>query len=301
MTNGYQNQPTLLNNVETFAWVPAIVSRDEGRWFAQQGHRGAGDSAIASETSKLNEASNIYLKAKSSGMRLFSVSGDVARPGVVEVPCGITLGELIDDHCQGMLPGKQLLAVSLSGASSGFLPAKIPLISLNEQVAAQLAAQRVEALDVRSIPLDVQFARSLGIMLGGGIVVYGTGTDVLKEALACSRFFRDQSCGKCVPCRIGTQKITQMGQRLVDGAVTAEELPRLCQNMVELSDVMQATSICGLGQVAANPLRSVLAYFAERIEQSLRGPATSENNNGTASTNEQLPNSSCVTGEECKS
>lgn len=246
MTNGYQNQPTLLNNVETFAWVPTIVAREDGRWYAQQG-----------------------AQEKSSGLRMFSVSGDVAAPGVVEVPCGITLGDLIDKFAGGMLAGKQLLAVSLSGASGGLLPAKLPLAALGDEVAEELVAEGINELDVRTVALDLQFTRRLGIMLGGGIVIYGSGADVLKEALACSRFFRDQSCGKCVPCRIGSQKITQMGQRLADGQVTAEELPALCQNIVELSDVMQATSICGLGQVAANPLRSILAYFPERIEQAI--------------------------------
>lgn len=285
MTNGYQNQPTLLNNVETFAWVPAIVAREDGRWYAQQGSQ-----------------------ENSAGLRMFSVSGDVAAPGVYEVPCGITLGELLDEYAGGMLPGKQLLAVSLSGASGGLLPARVPLASLGDAIAAELAAKGINELDVRTVALDLQFTRRLGIMLGGGIVIYGTGADVLKEALACSRFFRDQSCGKCVPCRIGSQKITQMGQRLADGQVTAKELPTLCQDIVELSDVMQATSICGLGQVAANPLRSILAYFPERIEQALVESKSIER--ASASSSEPIASldptttsgsidASLPTGEEC--
>ena len=307
MTNGYQNQPTLLNNVETFAWVPAIVSRDEGRWFAQQGYshmkKGERQSPAVSVTTPAQptptapDSPHSRMATNSTGLRMFSVSGDVLKPGVYEVPCGITLGELINDFCGGMSAGKQLLAVSLSGASSGFLPAKIPLASLSEQVAAELTAHGLQELDVCDIPLDIQHARQLGIMLGAGIVIYGTGADVLKEALACSRFFRDQSCGKCVPCRIGSQKITQMGQRLIDGQIAAVELPTICQNMVELSEVMQATSICGLGQVAANPLRSILAYFPERVQEALNAAPTDyrDNNSPIDVTRDHQPTS----GEEC--
>ena len=307
MTNGYQNQPTLLNNVETFAWVPAIVSRDEGRWFAQQGYQKVErqSSAVsvtlpAQPTPIVQNSPHSRMTTNSTGLRLFSVSGDVQKPGVYEVPCGITLGELINDFCGGMASGKQLLAVSLSGASSGFLPAKIPLASLGEQVAAELMAQGLQELGVFDLPLDIQRARQLGIMLGAGIVIYGTGADVLKEALACSRFFRDQSCGKCVPCRIGAQKITQMGQRLIDGQVTATELPTICQNMVELSEVMQATSICGLGQVAANPLRSILAYFPERVQAALNPTAIDDQdlNRGNNATFELARDHQPTTGEE---
>lgn len=306
MTNGYQNQPTLLNNVETFAWVPAIVSQDEGRWFAQQGYRpvkverqppAVSVAPLGQHAPPAPDGQRSQIKNQSTGLRMFSVSGDVQKPGVYEVPCGITLGELLDDFCGGMSSGKQLLAVSLSGASSGFLPAKIPLNSLSEQVFAELTAQGLQELDVRDIPLDIQRARQLGIMLGAGIVFYGTGADVLKEALACSRFFRDQSCGKCVPCRIGAQKITQMGQRLIDGKITATELPAICQNMIELSEVMQATSICGLGQVAANPLRSILAYFPERVQEALNAAPTNYRDN--TSPLEISRNQQQTTGEEC--
>ena len=305
MTNGYQNQPTLLNNVETFAWVPAIVSRDAGRWFAQQGYRPKVErqsSAVSVTTPAqplptASDSSHSRRTTSSTGLRMFSVSGDVQKPGVYEVPCGITFGELLNNFCGGMISGKQLLAVSLSGASSGFLPAKIPLTSLNEQVAAELAARGLQELEVLDIPLDIQYARQLGIMLGAGIVVYGTGADVLKEALACSRFFRDQSCGKCVPCRIGAQKITQMGQRLIDGQVTPAELPAICQNMVELSEVMQATSICGLGQVAANPLRSILAYFPERVQEALNTSLTDYRESNSPL--EIARDHQQATGEEC--
>ncbi len=262
MTNGYQNQPTLLNNAETFAWVPAILARDEGRWYAEQ---------TSEQTEGPQSVANKVGRRGASGLRFFSVSGDVVRPGTYEVPCGITLGTLIEDYCGGLLPGKELLAASLSGASSGLLPANIAAQLLDEKVAADLTAQGIQVLRLLDLPLDLHFMRGLGLMLGAGIVIYGTGADVLQEALACSRFFRDQSCGKCVPCRIGSQKITQLGEQLADGQVRPKDLSNLTQNILELSDVMQATSICGLGQVAGNPLRSVLAYFPERVEQALAG------------------------------
>ncbi len=112
MTNGLYDQPTLLSNVETFAWAPAIL-QDGGEWFASQGVKAGPLTAGSSETMK--------------GKRLFSISGDLNRPGVYEVPTGITLGELIDKHCGGMKDGKAIAAVALSGPSGGLLPAKIPV------------------------------------------------------------------------------------------------------------------------------------------------------------------------------
>jgi NADH:ubiquinone oxidoreductase subunit F (NADH-binding) len=199
------------------------------------------------------------------GQRFFSVSGDVARPGVYEVPTGIPLGELIDQHCGGMLPGKQLIAVALSGPSGGLLPAKLPVKMLNRRFVEQCIPAGVEELDVRDIPLDINVARALDIMIGAGIVVYGTGADLRYEALAMSRFFRNESCGKCVPCRIGSQKITELGEDLTQGNLPSHQLPMLRDTVLELSQVMKATSICGLGQVASNPMRSLLQYFPELV------------------------------------
>ncbi len=118
-TNGYRNQPTLLNNVETFAWVPAIMLRASGEWFASQGVR-TGPWIGADDAQKMK------------GKRLFSISGDVLRPGVYEVPTGISLGELIDQHAGGMAEGKELVAVALSGPSGGLLPRHIPLESAGQ-------------------------------------------------------------------------------------------------------------------------------------------------------------------------
>lgn len=254
MTNGYKDQPTLLNNVETFAWVPAIMLRSAGKWYAERGRK------TGSLTTGLSE--------QIRGQRFFSVSGDVVRPGVYEVPTGIPLGELIDQHCGGMLPGKQLLAVALSGPSGGLLPAKLPVKHLNRRFVEQCIPAGVETLDVRDVPLDINVARSLDIMIGAGIVIYGTGADLRQEALAMSRFFRNESCGKCVPCRIGSQKITELGEDLVRGNLPANQLPVLRTTVLDLSQVMRATSICGLGQVASNPMRSLLTFFPELVVDS---------------------------------
>ena len=93
---------------------------------------------------------------------------------------------------------------------------------------------------------------------------------MIAEAVACSLFFSRESCGKCVPCRIGSQKITEIGQQLLRGELTRSQLPVIRNIALELSQVMTATSICGLGQVASNPIRSVLNYFPELVEQACR-------------------------------
>ncbi len=252
VTNGYQNQPTLLNNVETFAWVPAIVQRNAGRWYADQGRKTG--RWVGGQSKLIN------------GRRLFSISGDVARPGTYEVPTGIPLGELIDEYCGGMAVGKQLVAVALSGPSGGLVPAQIPVKLLSRKFVEDCVPVGTTQFDIRELPLDINISRAIGLMIGAGIVVYGTGANVLAEALACSRFFAKESCGKCVPCRIGSQKITEMGEQILNGGVGPNQLSVLRNTALELSQVMTATSICGLGQVASNPIRSILNYFPELVE-----------------------------------
>ncbi len=202
MTNGLYDQPTLLSNVETFAWAPAIL-KDGGDWFANQGIKAGPLTAGSSEQMK--------------GKRLFSISGDLNQPGVYEVPTGTTLGELIDKHCGGMKDGKQIAAVALSGPSGGLLPARIPVKHLNRRFVEANVPEGVTEIDVRDLPLDINVSRAVGYMVGAGMVVYGTGCDVLAEAVANSRFYRNESCGKCVPCRIGSEKITEMGAASAGG------------------------------------------------------------------------------------
>ncbi|KAA5543900.1 NADH-quinone oxidoreductase subunit L [Roseiconus nitratireducens] len=254
-TNGLYQQPTLLSNVETFAWVPAIL-RDGGEWFAG---RGLKSGPLAGTAGRLVK-----------GKRLFSVSGDVARPGVYEVENGTTLGELIDVHCGGMKDGKQIAAVALSGPSGGLLSPRVPISQLNRRFVESALSEELSDMDVRDLPLDINLARAIGFMLGAGIVVYGTGCDVLAEAVANSRFYRNESCGKCVPCRIGSQKITEMGEALLAGRVSEEQLQSFQPTATQLGDVMTATSICGLGQVAAAPMQSILKSFPELARQACR-------------------------------
>lgn len=252
MTNGLYDQPTLLSNVETFAWVPAIL-KDAGEWFAGEGIKEGPFAAGAS--------------AQIKGRRFFSISGDVAKPGAYEVPTGITLGELIDNHAGGIADGKPLAAVALSGPSGGLLPARIPVEHLNRRFVQENLPPGTDEIDVRQLPLDINVSRAVGYMVGAGIVVYGEGADLLAEAVANSRFFRNESCGKCVPCRIGSQKITEMGERLLAGEVGESELATLQPVAMQLSSVMQATSICGLGQVASQPLQSFLKFFPDVARQ----------------------------------
>ena len=255
MTNGLYDQPTLLSNVETFAWAPAIL-KDGGDWFAAQGLHKA---ALATGSEKAMK-----------GKRLFSISGDLNKPGVYEVPTGITLGQLIDEHCGGMKDGKAIAAVALSGPSGGLMPGKIPVQHLSKRFVDANVPEGTTEIDIRDLPLDINVSRAVGYMLGAGIVVYGEGCDVLSEAVANSKFYRNESCGKCVPCRIGSEKVTQIGQRLLNGDVDAAEFETLEPITMQLSGVMQATSICGLGQVASNPLQTFLKYFPDQAKARLK-------------------------------
>jgi NADH:ubiquinone oxidoreductase subunit F (NADH-binding) len=238
-TNGLWNMPTLLNNVETIAWVPSIMIRD-GAWYASHG------------------ASGSY-----RGARFFSVSGDVSRPGVYEVPIGIRLGTLIDEYCGGVRRGERLKAVALSGPSGGFLPARLPRAALPSHVAATLPAGDSE-FDIRNLELDLPSFRKWNMMLGAGIVVYGESADMLRQTVACQEFFRDESCGKCVPCRIGSRRLAEIGAALEAGELAAEDLRAIGTPggaISELAQTMRQTAICGLGTVAANPLTSFLTHF----------------------------------------
>ncbi len=251
-TNGLWNMPTVLNNVETLAWVPAIVTAGsgDGQWYADQG---AGKSY--------------------KGARFFSVSGDVTRPGVYEVPIGITLGELIDKHCGGIRSGLALNAVALSGPSGGFLPPKLSAAMFKSQSAAstleKLAGSGATELDIRRLPLELGVTRSLGIMLGAAIVVYADGADLVDQAVGCSQFYQAQSCGKCVPCRIGTTKLVEIGTDLRDRKLDTAAIDSLRDQeagaLAALSRAMGETAICGLGQIAANPLQTLLAHFPDDV------------------------------------
>jgi len=233
-----------VSNVETFAWAPAIVLGG-GDWFAGTGLRGC------------------------RGSRLFSVSGDVHRPGVYEVPNGTPLGVLIEEHCGGTTG--PLKAFAPSGPSGGFLPARLPVAALPRgwekrapaDLVAAVAAGGGTHLDILDLELDLQRFRDLGLALGAGLVVYDATRDMAAEALSCSRFFRDESCGKCVPCRIGSDKIVHLAEEIAAGGLPAADLAGRGRLVGELARALEMTSICGLGMVAAKPLESMLEFFPD--------------------------------------
>ncbi|HMC63778.1 MAG TPA: NADH-ubiquinone oxidoreductase-F iron-sulfur binding region domain-containing protein, partial [Gemmataceae bacterium] len=201
-THGLFGQPTLINNVETLAMVPAIVRRGPAWWKAQG-------------------------KPGFAGLKLMALSGHVERPGVYEVPVGTTVRELIALG-GGVKDGRLLKAFAPGGASSNFLPASMV-----------------------DVALDFEALANAGSMLGSGaVVVVAEGTDMLALATNVVRFFRNESCGKCVPCRLGSQHAVELLERVQAGQADRKELAAL----PELGETMAQTSICGLGQVALNPI-----------------------------------------------
>jgi NADH:ubiquinone oxidoreductase subunit F (NADH-binding)/NADH:ubiquinone oxidoreductase subunit E len=249
-TNGLFDKPTLLSNVETFAWVPAITVRG-GDWYRDLGIRGY------------------------KGARFFSICGDVARPGAYEVPNGITLRELIDEHAGGMRGGTRLKAFAPSGPSGGFLPARLPRSTLargfEKRVPERFLAERLPEtathLDTLDLELDLQLFRDLGLMLGAGMMVYGEQTRMIEQALNASEFFRNESCGKCVPCRIGSRKTVELARGLEGRSLNTTELTSTESLLGEIRRAMELTSICGLGMVAGNPVATVFQHFREELGQ----------------------------------
>ncbi len=209
-TVGLYGQPTLINNVETFAHAAGIALHGAEWWRAlgREGH---------------------------AGHKFISVSGDVATPGVQLVSMGTTLGELLE-RCGGMRAGVELGAIAPGGASSNFLPP-----------------------DHLDTPLDFETLHDAGSMLGSGAAVFvGAHHDLLEVGLNVARFFRNESCGKCVPCRVGSEKAVALAEAAGRLGPAEEAILR------ELNDTMARTSICGLGQVALGPLISVLDRFPDR-------------------------------------
>jgi len=177
----------------------------------------------------------------SVGMKFVGISGDVNRPGVYEVPMGTKYSELIYQYGGGILGGKAMLSFAPSGPSAGYLPA-----SMSE------------------LPLDWNAVAAAGSMVGSGaIVVCAEGRCMLDMSLNAVRFFRNESCGKCVPCRVGSQKMTDMLTAWTQGKSGAGDL----QLLGELSTAMKMTSICGLGQVVPVPIVSVMKHFPDVVRE----------------------------------
>jgi NADH:ubiquinone oxidoreductase subunit F (NADH-binding)/NADH:ubiquinone oxidoreductase subunit E len=214
--NGLWNQPTVINNVETFCLATVILARGVD-WYKAQGKNG------------------------SVGMKFVGISGDVVRPGIFEVPMGTTYNELIYGNAGGISDGRELLGFAPSGPSSGYLPAAMT-----------------------SLPLDWNALAAAGSMVGSGaIVVCAQGTCMLDMALNATRFYRNESCGKCVPCRVGSQKMVEM----LKGWTTGQSSPEDMQVLKELSTAMMQASICGLGQIVPAPIASVMKHFPGVVEE----------------------------------
>jgi NADH:ubiquinone oxidoreductase subunit F (NADH-binding)/NADH:ubiquinone oxidoreductase subunit E len=180
----------------------------------------------------------------SRGLKFVGVSGHVVRPGVYEVPMGTTMREVIYGNARGIRGGRGLKAFAPSGPSSGYLPASI--------------------VDVR---LDFQALADAGSMLGSGaIVVCDDTTCMLDMALAAVKFYRNESCGKCVPCRVGSQKMVDLLTQWTQGNVSAAAYQADLQLIEELSQAMSLTSICGLGQIVPAPVQSVLKHFRAEVD-----------------------------------
>ncbi len=205
---GLFGRPTLEHNLETLHWVPAVLASG-GDAFAQAGRHGR------------------------QGLRAFSVSGRVARPGVHLAPAGITLQELLDEYCGGMAPGHELYGYFPGGASGGILPASLA-----------------------DVPLDFGTLQAHGCFIGSAAIVVFSRQDRARDlALNALRFFEHESCGQCTPCRVGTGKAAQLMEAPTWDAALLEEL----------AQVMEDASICGLGQAAPNPIRCVLNYFPDEV------------------------------------
>jgi formate dehydrogenase len=206
---GLFGYPTLEHNMETLYWVRDILEKGAD-WFAGHGRNGR------------------------KGLRSFSVSGRVKKPGVHLAPAGITVKELIAEYCGGMLPGHQFYGYLPGGASGGILPA-----SMSDS------------------PLDFDTLNQYGCFIGSAAVIIFSDKDKARGAARnVMKFFSEESCGQCTPCRVGTAKALQL-----------MEAPKWNRGLLEeLSGAMADASICGLGQAAPNPIRTVMKYFPKEVE-----------------------------------
>ena len=211
---GLFGRPTLEHNMETLYWVRDLLERGPD-WFASQGRNGR------------------------SGLRAFSVSGRVRKPGVHLAPAGITLRELIDEFCGGLPKGHTLYGYFPGGASGGILPASLA-----------------------DIPLDFDTLQPHGCFIGSAAIIVLSQHDSARQAaLNAMRFFEHESCGQCTPCREGTAKAV----RLMQASTWDQPL------LDELCTVMTDASICGLGQAAPNPPRCVMKYFPQELNDGQHG------------------------------
>ncbi len=218
MESGLWDRPTLINNVETLACLPWIF-RHSGETFAQLGTH------------------------QSKGTKVFALAGKVRRGGLIEVPMGVTLREIVEEIGGGVMPGRQFKAVQVGGPSGGCVPAALA-----------------------DTPVDYEALVKVGAIMGSGGLVVLDNTDCMVDiARYFLRFTQDQSCGKCTFCRIGTKRMLEILDRICTGEGRKGDL----EELESLSRSVVAGSICGLGKTAPNPVLSTLTYFREEYEAHL--------------------------------
>jgi NADH-quinone oxidoreductase subunit F len=215
---GLHGKPTLVNNVETYALIPWII-RNGPEAFA----------ALGTRTSK--------------GTKVFALAGKVARGGLIEVPMGVTMREIIDEIGGGIAGGKRLKAVQVGGPSGGCVPAELA-----------------------DTPVDYEALTAAGAIMGsGGLVVLDENDCMVDMARYFLEFTQDQSCGKCAPCRIGTRRMLDILNRLTAGEGRKGDL----EELDHLAHYIKKASLCGLGKTAPNPVLSTLRYFRAEYEAHL--------------------------------
>ena len=235
ITNGLWNKPTLVNNVETLANIPPIL-RNGAEWYKSLG------------------------TPSSPGTKVYTIMGNVNFRGVIEVPMGITLREVINIYAKGMKPGSTLKLAQTGGSSGSIIPAAL-----------------------QDTPMDFESFRKAGVSLGSGALL-----DLRPDTPALSilskfllQFFRFESCGKCTPCRVGTQRIYEIVDRLSQGQGELADLDKA----LDLIDEMERMSNCGLGQTAGTAFRGMLTHFRDEAEAHIR---THECPTGVCSIEENL-------------
>ncbi|MBR6239328.1 MAG: NADH-quinone oxidoreductase subunit NuoF [Clostridia bacterium] len=216
---GLFGQPTILNNVETWANIPQIITNG-GKWLATMGTE------------------------RSSGTKVFCVVGKIKNTGLVEIPMGMTLREMLEDVCGGIPNGKKFKAAQTGGPSGGCISA--------------------ENYDV---PIDYDNLVAIGSMMGsGGLIVMDEDTCMVDIAKFFLDFTVDESCGKCTPCRIGTKRLNEILSKIVSGNGEMEDIDKL----QELAEHLKNNALCALGQTAPNPVVSTLRYFRDEYEAHIK-------------------------------
>ncbi len=219
VTKGLWNKPTSVNNVETLANIPAII-RNGAEWYRSIG------------------------TPSSPGTKVYTIMGNVNFSGVIEVPMGVTLREVINIYAKGMKPGSTFKLAQTGGSSGSIIPAVL-----------------------QDTPMDFESFRKAGVSLGSGaLLICDQNTCIVDLVKVLLQFFRFESCGKCTPCRVGTQRTYEIVERISKGQGKLEELDTL----LDLANEMERASNCGLGQTATVPIRDMLKHFRTEVEAHIR-------------------------------